>query len=464
MIVYAALTPHPPLVVPDVGGERLSDAKTTVSGLQQVAQDLAASRPDTIVFITPHGNVFADGISGLSEAELYGDFSDFGVFNKGTSCHNDIELLNAIGQQAVEQDIGFIAIDRAAAQRHHLKGELDHGILVPLHYLGEAGVADVPIVALSFGLMPISDLYRFGTIISKAARKLGRRIAVVASGDMSHRLKDEGPYSYHPDGPVFDQAIQELLTRGDTRKVLDLPEKLRENAGECGYRSIVIMLGTLDGLQYTSNIYSYEGPFGVGYLTAGFFPGSPGVSCLETLDKDSRQAIQERRSAESVPARWARTVLESYINNAVVPPLPADMKKLTENRAGAFVSLKKKGQLRGCIGTIESAYGNLAEEIAANAVSAATRDYRFLPVQKEELGELVYSVDVLGEPEPCHREDLDPGKYGVIVSQGHRRGLLLPDLEGVDTVEQQLSIALQKAGISPNEDFHMERFEVKRYK
>lgn len=464
MIVYAALTPHPPLIVPDVGGQRLADAKTTVDGMQQMAKDLAASRPDTIVFITPHGNVFADGISGLSETELYGDFSDFGVLRKGTSYHNDIVLLNAIGQQAAERDIGFIAIDRAVAQKHNLKSNLDHGILVPLHYLGEAGMTDIPIVALSYGLLPTFDLYRFGTIISKSADALGRRIAVVASGDMSHRLKDEGPYSYHPDGPVFDGTIKDLLGRGDTRAVLALPEKLRENAGECGYRSIVIMLGTLDGLQYTGKIYGYEGPFGVGYLTAGFYPDSPGVSWLDTLEEEGKQVMKERRSAESVPVRWARIVLESYINKDVVPPLPRDMEELTENRAGAFVSLKKKGQLRGCIGTIESAYGNLAEEIAANAVSAGTRDYRFLPVQKEELGDLVYSVDVLGKPQPCRKEDLDPRQYGVIVSRGQKRGLLLPDLEGVDSIEEQVSIALQKAGISPDEDYEIERFEVKRYR
>ena len=134
-------------------------------------------------------------------------------------------------------------------------------------------------------------------------------------------------------------------------------------------------------------------------------------------------------------------------------------------RAGVFVSLRKEGRLRGCIGTIGPVRGNIAEEIRENAVSAATRDPRFSPVRQEELAALEISVDVLGEPEKIRsRDQLDVKRYGVIVSKGLRRGLLLPNLEGVDTVDEQLSIALQKAGLSPRErDFEMERFEVVRH-
>jgi AmmeMemoRadiSam system protein A len=138
---------------------------------------------------------------------------------------------------------------------------------------------------------------------------------------------------------------------------------------------------------------------------------------------------------------------------------------MTENRAGAFVSLKKYGQLRGCIGTISPAYSNIAQEIIGNAISAGTRDPRFHPVRKDELDGIVYSVDILGEPEPIESIDqLDVKRYGVIVRAGRRSGLLLPDLEGVDTPEEQVSIALRKAGIRPDENYRMERFEVVRHK
>lgn len=143
--------------------------------------------------------------------------------------------------------------------------------------------------------------------------------------------------------------------------------------------------------------------------------------------------------------------------------LPEELQK----RAGAFVTIKKKGELRGCIGTIQATRANLAEEIISNAISAASRDPRFPPVREEELAELEISVDVLEKPEPVHDlSELDPLTYGVIVEKGFRRGLLLPDLEGVETVEKQLGIALQKAGLSPFtdlDDIRIYRFRVKRY-
>lgn len=133
--------------------------------------------------------------------------------------------------------------------------------------------------------------------------------------------------------------------------------------------------------------------------------------------------------------------------------------------AGVFVSLKKHGQLRGCIGTIVPTRSSAAEEIVQNAISAATNDPRFPKVDASELDELEYSVDILGRPEPVESLDqLDPSRYGVIVSRGSKRGLLLPDLEGVDTVEEQVEIARHKADIGPGEQVKLERFEVMRYK
>jgi len=138
---------------------------------------------------------------------------------------------------------------------------------------------------------------------------------------------------------------------------------------------------------------------------------------------------------------------------------------LVSNRAGVFVSLKLDGSLRGCIGTISPTTASIADEIIRNAISAGTEDPRFPPVSEDELPRLIYSVDVLGEAEKIESlDELDPVRYGVIVTKGHRRGLLLPNLEGVDTAEEQVSIALRKAGISPNENYQLERFEVVRHK
>jgi AmmeMemoRadiSam system protein A len=163
----------------------------------------------------------------------------------------------------------------------------------------------------------------------------------------------------------------------------------------------------------------------------------------------------------------ARRTVEEYVRTGHMPDAPAESDEAMASQAGVFVSLKKHGNLRGCIGTFLPQYGNVASEIIHNAVSAATRDPRFAPVTQDELDDIDYSVDVLTTPEPVKSMDeLDPKRYGVIVTLGHRRGLLLPDLEGVDTVEHQLGIAMSKAGIDPSEadDVQIERFEVRRYK
>ncbi len=158
--------------------------------------------------------------------------------------------------------------------------------------------------------------------------------------------------------------------------------------------------------------------------------------------------------------------IEEYVKLGEKIDVPSELAaQLPDEKAGVFVSLKKSGELRGCIGTIEPVQKNIAEEIIENAISAANRDPRFSPVRAGELDEIDYSVDVLTSPEPISgMDELDPAKYGVIVESGMRRGLLLPDLEGVDTVEYQVGIAMRKAGISENEPVRMYRFEVIRYR
>jgi AmmeMemoRadiSam system protein A len=162
--------------------------------------------------------------------------------------------------------------------------------------------------------------------------------------------------------------------------------------------------------------------------------------------------------------RLAKRTVETFVKKGeVVQPkrLSAEMKE----QAGVFVSIHKLGELRGCIGTFEPQHDNVADEIVANAISSATRDPRFLPVTKDELKQLEYSIDVLTRPEPVKsQKQLDHKKYGVIVEAGWRKGLLLPDLEGVNTVDEQIDICRLKAGIGPNEKVKLYRFEVKRYK
>ena len=162
--------------------------------------------------------------------------------------------------------------------------------------------------------------------------------------------------------------------------------------------------------------------------------------------------------------KLAREAVESYVGQGKVLK-PKELTDEMKQRSGVFVSIKKHGELRGCIGTFEPSRANVAEEIVANAISSATQDPRFASVVVSELGDLEYSVDILTEPEPADGIDqLGPKKYGVIVECGFRRGLLLPDLEGVATVEKQIEICRAKAGISADEPIKLYRFQVRRYK
>ena len=251
-------------------------------------------------------------------------------------------------------------------------------------------------------------------------------------------------------------------------ELLDFDEVFCDKAAECGHRSFCILAGALDGSALETEQLSHEGPFGVGYGVCSYrvLGEDPGRHMLARWEARRREALAARRAKEDPWVRLARAVIEAWVGEHRRLELPAELpEEMLTRRAGVFVSLHKEGRLRGCIGTIGPVRGNIAEEIRENAVSAATRDPRFSPVRQEELAALEISVDVLGEPEKIRsRDQLDVKRYGVIVSKGLRRGLLLPNLEGVDTVDEQLSIALQKAGLSPRErDFEMERFEVVRH-
>ena len=228
------------------------------------------------------------------------------------------------------------------------------------------------------------------------------------------------------------------------------------------------MAGAFDGLSVKAQQLSHEDVTGVGYGICTFYPGAPDENrhFLEQYLFRQEEKLAQSRAAEDPYVQLARRTVETYIREHKKPAIPKDiLPELMTRRAGAFVSIHEHGRLRGCIGTIAPVRDCLAQEIIDNAVSASTRDPRFDPIREDELPWLEISVDVLGEPEPIQSADeLDVRRYGVIVSKGVKRGLLLPDLDGVDTVEQQISIAKSKAGIADWDDHvKLQRFEVVRH-
>ena len=341
-------------------------------------------------------------------------------------------------------------------------------IMVPLYFINKV-YTDYKLVRIGLSGLPLTEHYKLGQCIQKAVNELHRSVVIIASGDLSHRLKKDGPYGFDPAGPKYDARIMEVMSKGDFLDLLVFPPSLCEEAGECGHRSFTIMAGALDKLAVNSQRLSYEGPFGVGYGIVEFTPlgDDPHRNFLEQYPSYRDRLLEEKKKSEDSYVHLARASLEFYIKHGKAIDLPRDLpEEMLETRAGTFVSLKKDGNLRGCIGTIGPVHANLATEIIFNAISAGTQDPRFLEIKPKELPELEYSVDVLGPLEAISSpKELDVKRYGVIVTKGSRTGLLLPNLEGIDTVEQQIDIAKQKAGIRQEETgVFLQRFEVVRHK
>jgi AmmeMemoRadiSam system protein A len=254
----------------------------------------------------------------------------------------------------------------------------------------------------------------------------------------------------------------ESLRACNPSRIININRNLRKQAGECGYRSMLIALGATEETERNCEVLNYEAPFGVGYMVAQVSRKLPVERVYEKPHQE--EEINDRSAnSEELPA-LARRAIEAYVCGGEILKAPAE---LLPQRAACFVSIKTdEGDLRGCIGTVEPTQESLAEEIITNAISAAMRDPRFPPVSAAELSHLRYSVDVLYEPEPATFEELDPKIYGVIVEDVNvtRRGLLLPDIEGVETASQQVEIAARKAGIQPGTPLKLSRFRVERFR
>ena len=353
-----------------------------------------------------------------------------------------------------------------AGTKHERDASIDHATYIPLWFVNKF-YTDYKSVRIGLsGLTPLEH-YHLGELIARCIETLGRRAVFIASGDLSHKLLNEGPYGFAPEGPIFDAQITKAFACGDFLQLLEFDEEFCDAAAECGLRSFQIMAGALDGKAIRPELLSYEGPFGVGYGVASFeVTGDDPTRCFaETYKAKVAGRVEKQRLLEDSYISLARSNIESFVRNGVSINLPDNLPaEMLEQSAGVFVSIHKHGHLRGCIGTISATQPCIAEEILRNSISACSEDPRFDPVRPDELDALEISVDVLGAAETIDSPDeLDPKRYGVIVTRGWKRGLLLPNLDGVDTVKEQISIAKQKAGIGPYEECKLQRFEVVRH-
>lgn len=459
-VIAAYMVPHPPMIVPAVGRGSERRIEATRAAYARVAEEISKLAPETIIVSSPHATMYADYFHISPGRGARGSFAQFNAPQVCFREEYDEELVRSI--ERIAADAGL-----PAGTRGQRAPELDHGTMVPLYFIRQA-VSGFRLVRLGLSGLPLEEHYRLGQIIRRAVEETGRRAVYIASGDLSHKLQSDGPYGFAPEGPQYDARVMDVCGRAAFGELFDFDEAFCERAAECGHRSFVIMAGALDGASVEAERLSHEDITGVGYGICAFRPTGPdaGRRFLDLRLKEQEARLREERAGCDPWVQLAWQSVESWVLDHRVLPVPGNLPAaLTGRRAGAFVSIHKQGRLRGCIGTIAPTRDSLAEEIVYNAVSAAARDPRFDPIRPDELRWLKINVDVLGEPEDIESESqLDVKRYGVIVSKGRRRGLLLPDLEGVDTVRRQVEIARQKAGIGPGEKVSLQRFEVVRHR
>jgi AmmeMemoRadiSam system protein A len=456
MLCGIFFTPHPPILLPDIGKGEEKKAAVTLSGFAELDRLAARWAPETVLCLTPHGPMFENALCVMDFDPYTEGLHDFG-FHSDQQWPLNIPLHDEIGPALQAAGIPFVHLDPPKARRYKVQTKLDHGAAVPLTLI--PALRNKPLLCLTPGFLSRQTLYRAGMALAQVIEKSPQRVLVLASGDLAHSHPG-GVYPAAPEGPEFDRQLEDAFRQENRSALLDMPEDFIQKAAQCAVNPFVMALGILDGKAATFHVYSREAPYGVGYMTASALPEPRSVPSL----------LHSREESGDPYVSLARSAVRSWVLNQRAPDLdslglsPKDMDILTSRSAGAFVSLHMDGALRGCIGTIQATQPDLAKEIIYCARQSCSADPRFDPVQAGELDALDIKVDILGDPEPVPGpEHLDARRYGVIVQRGSQRGLLLPDLEGVDTVDEQLDIARRKAGIPPGADVDLFRFEVERH-
>ncbi len=427
-MLAGALVAHPPILVPEVGGKESDRLRATTAALSALDATLARLPLDLVLLVSPHSPAGAGHLPVRRTAQVRGDLSRFRA--------PAVRLEARVDLRAAED-----VVDAGRAAGFPLAWTdddiLDHGVTVPLYFL-ERTRAGKPFIFMGISGWPLGRFIELGGWLAHHLRD--RSVLFIASGDLSHRLVPEAPAGFHPSGRVFDDLVMEALGRQQWERIEGLDPDLVEDAGECGLRPLAILLGAARVAGLASTVLSYEGPFGVGYPVVKF----------------------ASRHAGSTAGNLALLAVEHYLRTREfldpADPLPAELRA----PSAVFVTLKKKGELRGCVGSLHPTEPTAAHEVVRYAVSAAVRDPRFLPVTLLELAELTATVQLLDPPEPVAGVDaLDPDRYGVIVRSGDRQALLLPGLDGITTPEQQVAAACAKAGIGPAQPVELARFRTR---
>ncbi len=260
MLSFAAIAPHPPILIPTIGRENTKRVQKTIEAMEELEKKIYEARPETIIIITPHGPILADAFSLNLNPKYQSNLEEFGDFATKLEFKTDTALAYRIKELMEDKNIPLILVSEPF---------LDHGTTLPLYFLTKR-LNEVAVLPVGYSLLDFKTHFNFGDYLKEIILNEEKKIAVIASGDLSHRLTVDAPGGYSMRGKEFDQKLVELIANKNTAGILNLDSDLIEEAGECGLRSFVILLGLLERMNYVPEILSYEGPFGVGYLVVHF--------------------------------------------------------------------------------------------------------------------------------------------------------------------------------------------------
>jgi len=268
MLNLAAIVPHPPIIIPDVRDDGIKQLKKTIKAMEKLADDIAEINPDTIIFISPHGIVHSDRFAVYGSPKFTGDLSKFGASSASFHFENDVYLAQKIVEACESTEVEAFQFGDHESEFF----ELDHGVVVPMYYLSKKLRNNVKILPIAYSYLSKASHFEFGQIISSVCNSddfADDKIVIIASGDLSHRLLDENS-PYYEFAKEFDTTIVESISLKSVQSIFELDGEIVEKSGECGYNSILILLGALDKLKYEPTVLSYEAPFGIGHIVAEF--------------------------------------------------------------------------------------------------------------------------------------------------------------------------------------------------
>ncbi len=457
-LLASFMVPHPPLIIPEVGCGREKMIQETIDAYHLIGKEIASLKPDLIILSSPHAMMYSDYFSILPVNHYTGSFERFGASQLSFSEVGDKEFIDCVQNIAKEENfpMGVIPND----------SYLDHGSMVPLYFIRKY-YNDFSLMVVGISGLSYVEHYRAGMILQKAANALKRHCVYIASGDLSHKLKEDGPYGFVPESVIYDQMIMKICKNTSFFDFLTFDHSISDSASECGHRSFLMMSGFLDGFQVKSNVLSYQDVTGVGYGICSFYPllKDSNRHFLSIYLDQEKEIINHKRNHMDSYVSLAFAAIQKYVLSHERLKVPTDLDdELLTKRAGVFVSIHKFHQLRGCIGTVGAVEDSIAEEIIDRAISACSSDPRFSPITEEELDYLDISVDVLGPLEEVMDINmLDEKKYGIVVTSGFKRGVLLPNIDSIHSVSEQIEVAKSKANISSDDVFSIQRFEVIRH-